>query len=256
MGDGWQHKDDVPDHEHWHIDDNMETWKYSGVTTREQAKQRAKAVRREHAARLNAQHTEVQDWAPSGHPAFSNTPTQDVANRKKRKSNMKSKNELANLAATTSTEIITVQCEYSDGGKRYTYLCSKELASELVSGDKVLVSTNGDDFNMVRVKHFDEDCDIDDLSFKYQWLFMKLDTAELERMRSWHKAAGDALHKMQRKRAQQAVIAEMGGVDSIPALALTSGVTEDVIDAEDVGKQSPYSGPSVSCDARPGGSKE
>ena len=219
--------------ENWYMTDDTEGFAcYPGVTTREQARRRAQAIRREHGERLNAQHTEAQDWGPSGHPAFSNTPAQDAAKRKKARSNMKTKLELRNIAASVSEELVSVRCKYSKDGKWFTFLCPTELAGELEEGDLVNVSSKGNSIEVVTVAKVDPHCDLDDLSLVYQWVLGKVDMTKLDVLRNWYETAGDTLARAQRRKARQAMLQEMD-IGGVPPLALTSGVSGEVIDAED-----------------------
>lgn len=189
----------------------------------------AKAVRREHGEKLNAQMAEAEDWETSNKP-------QAVAMRKnRRKSAMKSKIELRNIAASVSDELVTVRCLYNNGAKRYTFLCPVDLAQKIEKDDWVTVSTKNNTYEVLQVANVDEDCDIDDLHLTYQWVVGKVDTSRLDTLRKWHEAVGNDLHKQQRKQARKVMLEQMN-VDGVAPLALTAGVSGDVIDAEDTGE--------------------
>lgn len=209
------------------------------ITSREQAAKRAaREVRKEHGERLNAQHTEAQEWGPSGHPAFEKPQARAMRKneeKRKRKRTMKSKLELRNIAASVSDELVTVRCTYSGAGKRYTFLCPTDVAETLREDDNVVVSTKNNTFEVVQVVRVDEECDIDDLNLNYQWVLSKVDTTRLDTLHKWHEQVGNDLHKQQRKQARKVMLEQMN-VDGVAPLALTAGLSGEVIDAKDTGE--------------------
>lgn len=152
---------------------------------------------------------------------------------------MKTRNELAVIAANLSDDVRSVQCTFSSkasikGAQLYTYKAPTAIAAKLSRGDLVMVEGPKDgDIRVVCVDHVDDECMLDDTSIHYKWLFGVVDTAALESVKQWEDGLVDTLYHAQRRRAKRAMMQEMG-VDMIDVPRLsTTPESDDVIDGTD-----------------------
>lgn len=125
---------------------------------------------------------------------------------------MKSKLELKNIAAMVTDDIVSVQCSFtkSSTAKTYTYKCKVELAEQLTKGDLVVAQSRDKLATVVHVVEVEPMCLLDDpTTIDYLWVYQKIDTEALEKLLEWEENVIDFLHKKQRVKQQQEILAAL-----------------------------------------------
>jgi len=159
---------------------------------------------------------------------------------------MKTRNELAVIAASASNDVVSIQCvppstgnNNGNSGTLYTYKAPRDLARHLKIDDYVLVEGDHDHqrprngpvaLRVMRVQGIDDVCVLDNPSIVYKWAFAKADTDPLWALRDWEQKVVDQLHAAQRQRARQAMLQEIGAdamdMPSLPAEVRDEAVSE------------------------------
>lgn len=135
---------------------------------------------------------------------------------------MKTRRELANIASMTSTEVTGVLCTFElpspnrPAPKVYLYKCPRSLADTLKVADLVLVEYEGQQSSQLDrpvttclVQEVLLDFDPEDLNLQHRWIFGKVDLSLLRNLQDWENKTADALVQSQRRRARQAMLAEV-----------------------------------------------
>lgn len=143
---------------------------------------------------------------------------------------MKTRNELAVIAANLSDDVRTIHCSWNTGNmkapprddnKLYTYKAPRDLADQLVKGDLVLVEgPQASPRRVVRVVRIDDECLLDDPTIHYKWAFEKVSDDRLTQLQEWEQAMVDKLYQAQRRRAKRAMLDELGAdMVEVPRIA-------------------------------------
>lgn len=133
---------------------------------------------------------------------------------------MRTRNELAIIAANASDDVVSIQCvPASKDGVIYTYKAPLSLARTLhvddfvlVEGDREKQHTKGGrvPFRVMRVRSVDDVCMLDDMSIVYKWAFHKIDVTSLHSLLGWEEDVVRQLQDAQRRRARKAMLDELG----------------------------------------------
>lgn len=160
---------------------------------------------------------------------------------------MKSLTALRNYAAILSDDVVSVLCTFKptsdfEKPKTYTYLCTRPLAQTLRRGDLVMVpNTNTSTFppvNVVYVEKVHREVLLDEPDTReYVWILNKVDPTAMLHMTNWQHETAARMADSQRRRAQKAMMTELGfdGEDTNLLLAPVAGPIEDGEVLEDGG---------------------
>lgn len=122
---------------------------------------------------------------------------------------MKSKNELRNIAAMLSDDVVSVECVFHGNDKAYTYKAEKSM--RLAEGDLVAVSHTSGGFKVIRVKAVHKECLLPDPEeYDYQWIIAKLDETRFDELRRWEDEVADELYIAQRSNAKRQMLEALG----------------------------------------------
>lgn len=180
---------------------------------------RSSAVRKEHGKLLNKQDSKAAKWE-----------AENTQQAKPRKSTMKTKKEMGNIAAMISDEIVSVECCFHNGGKRYTYKAERALG--LKEGMAVVVSSNDGGMKVVRVVEVHPECILENTEqVDYQWVMDVVDEERFESLRKWEAQAADQLYKAQMRKAKLATM-EMLGVSDLASNGFPALPNHGADDAE------------------------
>lgn len=156
--------------------------------------------------------------------------------KSKRKSTMKTRTELLNIAALTSDELTTVSV-YLDGSKGtagcYTFLCKRSLALTFTDEDtKVLCETkHGLTIGIVKEIHPEVMMESMD-DYRYRFVFAKIDVEEVESLNKWQESVADKLNTAQRKVTKRSALAALG-LEESEMMALPSLSSDKVVEDKD-----------------------
>lgn len=135
-------------------------------------------------------------------------------------SNVKDRNKILALLMQEG-ELVTVKCEFTKGGKLYTFVCCKEFAATLKKGDNCIVpnqyatedwdKANHPEVSTVRVVEIDSELDIDPevTGINYKPLLQKLKTKRFTKFSNAMKQNVKSVEHSRRRKAVQDVMKDV-----------------------------------------------